>query len=99
MSDIETTLTRNRDLQPDRAETAWTFGQVLALLLLIMPLRDLVEMVLARQDRRHQTEKLRSLLLRQRFTSIDELRIVLLDGANPNLIIGGRLALVDSFGE
>jgi hypothetical protein len=39
--DIELTLSRNRQFQ-SREEANWGFGQVLALLLLVVPLRDFV---------------------------------------------------------
>jgi len=39
LSDIELTLSRNTQIQ-SRAEDQWGFGQVLALLLLVIPLRD-----------------------------------------------------------
>jgi len=41
LSDIELTLSRNTQIQ-SRAEDQWGFGQVLALLLLVIPLRDFV---------------------------------------------------------
>jgi hypothetical protein len=53
--DIELTLHRNRGLQaPGEAE--WGFGQVLAVLLLCMPLRDLLEMILARRQGRQERQ-------------------------------------------
>lgn len=53
ITDIELTLHRNQSLQA-AGETEWGFGQVLAVLLLFMPLRDLVEMILARRQRRQE---------------------------------------------
>ncbi|KAJ7931835.1 hypothetical protein B0H13DRAFT_1857491 [Mycena leptocephala] len=49
IADIELTLRRNRLLQ-DPGESAWTFGQILALLLLILPLRDLLETMSQRRE-------------------------------------------------
>ncbi|KAJ3501162.1 hypothetical protein NMY22_g19019 [Coprinellus aureogranulatus] len=52
----ELTLRRNTDLQGDHDETEWGFGQILAMLLLFLPLRDLVETILARRFRRQEKE-------------------------------------------
>lgn len=48
--DIELTLRRNQ-LQTS-SESNWTFGQILAMLLLVLPLRDLIETLLARRETR-----------------------------------------------
>ncbi|KAJ7663354.1 ankyrin repeat-containing domain protein [Mycena polygramma] len=53
--DIELTLLRNRAHQT-AGESEWTFGQILALLLLVLPLRDLVETMLARRETKRQEE-------------------------------------------
>ncbi|KAJ3518323.1 hypothetical protein NMY22_g13736 [Coprinellus aureogranulatus] len=53
--DIELTLRKNEYLQAS-GEAEWGFGQVLAVLLLFMPLRDLVEMMLARRQRRQEMQ-------------------------------------------
>ncbi|KAJ3505835.1 hypothetical protein NMY22_g17439 [Coprinellus aureogranulatus] len=55
IADIELTLRQNKDLQA-AGETEWGFGQVLAVLLLVMPLRDLIEMILARRQRRQENQ-------------------------------------------
>jgi len=52
--DIELTLSRNRQIQ-SREEDNWGFGQVLALLLLVVPLRDFVTSI--NDVRRKQREK------------------------------------------
>jgi hypothetical protein len=52
---IELTLRQNRGLQ-DASESSWTFGQILALLLLALPLRDLVKTIVDRQEKRHKKE-------------------------------------------
>jgi hypothetical protein len=49
--DIELTLRRNR-LLVSSGESVWTFGQILAMLLLVLPLRDLVETFLSRHEKR-----------------------------------------------
>ncbi|KAI3605795.1 multiple ankyrin repeats single kh domain [Moniliophthora roreri] len=54
--DIELTLQQNQHLQEDSDESSWTFGQILALLLLVVPLRDLLEAILARREKRHREE-------------------------------------------
>jgi hypothetical protein len=40
--DLESTLQQNQHLQQDTEESDWGFGQILALLLLILPLRDVL---------------------------------------------------------
>jgi hypothetical protein len=52
--DIELTLQRNHGLQTpgETSESNWTFGQILAMLLLVLPLRDLIETLLARRETR-----------------------------------------------
>ncbi|KAJ7255357.1 hypothetical protein C8J57DRAFT_1518287 [Mycena rebaudengoi] len=44
MVDIELTLRHNRPSD----ESAWTFGQILAMLLLVLPIRDVIEATIAR---------------------------------------------------
>ncbi|KAJ6459138.1 ankyrin repeat-containing domain protein, partial [Mycena vitilis] len=53
--DIELTLWRNRPRQ-DPGESTWAFGQILAIILLALPLRDLVETVLARRETQRKEE-------------------------------------------
>ncbi|KAJ6461871.1 ankyrin repeat-containing domain protein [Mycena vitilis] len=53
--DIELTLRRNRT-QQTTGKSEWTFGQILAILLLVLPLRDLVETMLARRETKRQEE-------------------------------------------
>ncbi|THU75121.1 hypothetical protein K435DRAFT_814624, partial [Dendrothele bispora CBS 962.96] len=54
--DIELTLHRNKAIQ-NSEESDWTFGQVLAMLLLAMPLRDLVETMLERREKRQDKKR------------------------------------------
>ncbi|KAJ3526265.1 hypothetical protein NMY22_g10231 [Coprinellus aureogranulatus] len=49
IADIELTLHRNGHLQTEE-ESQWGFGQILALLLIFMPLRDLVEALFRRRQ-------------------------------------------------
>jgi hypothetical protein len=58
--DIEFTLRRNGWLQ-DSSDTEWTFGQVLPMLLLVMPLRDILKSILARDEKRRREEHTASL--------------------------------------
>jgi hypothetical protein len=53
--DIELTRHMNPVLQGE-GESDWGFGQILAILLLLLPLRDLVEAVLARRLKQRQGE-------------------------------------------
>jgi hypothetical protein len=53
--DIEPTLRRNRGRQAS-GESFWTFGQILAMILLVLPLRDLVETMLARREKQRKDE-------------------------------------------
>ncbi|KAH8101553.1 ankyrin repeat-containing domain protein [Cristinia sonorae] len=57
--DIELTLQRNRHLQDSSSsdEGQWGFGQILAMILLVLPLRDIVETILARRERRHEQHR------------------------------------------
>ncbi|KAI0070307.1 ankyrin [Panus rudis PR-1116 ss-1] len=58
VADIELTIHRNRRVQDD-SENQWNFGQILAMLLLAIPLRDVVEAVI---QRRIQREKERQMI-------------------------------------
>jgi hypothetical protein len=55
--DIELTLRRNYRIQDqEQDEAEWGFGQILAILLLVLPLRDLIEALLARRSKQRQRE-------------------------------------------
>ncbi|KAH6894892.1 ankyrin repeat-containing domain protein [Coprinopsis sp. MPI-PUGE-AT-0042] len=69
---IELTLGTNRALQSDDEED-WGFGQILAILLLLLPLRDLVEAILARKLKKRQEEleeDLQEAIVREDFNGI-----------------------------
>jgi fumarate reductase subunit D len=74
--DTELTIAQVRDQQP--VESAWTFGQTLALLLLALPVRDTALLESYRRDSnrrreielRHNTAQLRSALERNDFDAI-----------------------------
>ncbi|KAF5324036.1 hypothetical protein D9611_008306 [Ephemerocybe angulata] len=53
--DIELALKQNAGLQ-GKDEAKWGFGQILAMLLLFMPLRDLAETILARRMKQRQKD-------------------------------------------
>jgi hypothetical protein len=104
--DIELTLHRNKGNQ-NGDEAAWGFGQVLALLLLIIPLRDAWR---ALQDIREKLkgiqEQFEELLLHecQAMPVVEELRRLIQKGANPNLWsadirFGNALQLVAYYGK
>jgi hypothetical protein len=52
--DVEITISQARQGQQQRDESEWTFGQTLALLLLSLPIRDLLEYVLRTQEMKHR---------------------------------------------
>ena len=58
--DIEVMLHVNKPLQ-EGGDLDWTFGQTLALLLLLVPIRDTVETFLMRREKRRQNEHTDSL--------------------------------------
>lgn len=47
----EVTIARNKRSLTDNGDTIWTFGQILALLLLLLPLRDLTEILYERNPK------------------------------------------------
>ncbi|TEB29278.1 ankyrin [Coprinellus micaceus] len=98
VADIELTLRRNQGIQ-ETEEKQWGFGQILAMLLVFLPLRDVVEMILARRLHR-QEEQIRKhvqaaawtkAVLRKDVSSILQL---VDEGADPNVSVeGGWTAL------
>ncbi|KAJ6568741.1 ankyrin repeat-containing domain protein [Mycena capillaripes] len=83
--DIEMTIQQNHALQAP-GESLWTFGQILAILLLVLPLRDLLEAVLERSDKRRRgehTESLRS-AIREKATTTT-IRDLIRKGADVNV--------------
>ncbi|KAJ6496205.1 ankyrin repeat-containing domain protein [Mycena sanguinolenta] len=53
--DTELTLRRNRGIETP-GDTSWTFGQVLPVLLIVMPMRDILEGVLERDEKRRRMQ-------------------------------------------
>jgi hypothetical protein len=97
IADIELTLRLNKRLQGDEEEeTRWGFGQILAMLLVFLPLRDVTEMILARRLRRQeqqikrheQTAAWGRAILRRDLKEI--LRLVK-EGADPNVSMEGTV--------
>jgi lipopolysaccharide export LptBFGC system permease protein LptF len=85
--DIELTL-----LQAS-GESAWTFGQILAMLLLVLPLRDLVETVLSRQEKQRKKEHTQSLQNAVKEGAKSETILALLkNGADVNTVVKGMYA-------
>jgi hypothetical protein len=100
--DIELTLRRNKRDQ-SHEEDEWGFGQVLALLLLVVPLRDFVTSILDIQEkverqrlaeaelRRVFTEHLQQAIITDTFDGHD-FKDLIERGANPNVELGGMYA-------
>lgn len=98
--DIEVTLQRNRSRQTP-GESAWTFGQILALLLLVLPLRDLVETIserretkrkseLAHRDKKHLAELIEALRISIRTEGTSDAILDLVQkGADVNTVVEG----------
>jgi hypothetical protein len=91
--DIELTLSRNRILQNSVDESNWTFGQILAMLLLVLPLRDLVETVLARHEKQRRDEHTVSLrnAIQEKATT-ETLCNLVRNGADVNAEVEGAVA-------
>ncbi|KAF6763506.1 ankyrin repeat-containing domain protein [Ephemerocybe angulata] len=81
--DIELALKQNVSLQ-GKDEGEWGFGQILAMLLLFMPLRDLAETILARRMKQRQKDL--DMALAAAINANDEsmVRTWIARGANPN---------------
>ncbi|KAH8077258.1 hypothetical protein BXZ70DRAFT_704804, partial [Cristinia sonorae] len=96
LADIELTIQRNRHLQDsDSGETQWNFGQILAMLLLVLPLRDLAETIVARRERRHEQQHKEELTRSLRVAieqRLSRLFIGLIErGADVNTIVEGMI--------
>ncbi|KAF5319003.1 hypothetical protein D9611_012709 [Ephemerocybe angulata] len=83
--DIEVALRQNAGLQgKDVVEAEWGFGQILAMLLLFMPLRDLAETFLARSMKQRQKDLDMGLGGAVKGSDLDLVRTWIARGANPN---------------
>ncbi|KAF5336382.1 hypothetical protein D9611_006550 [Ephemerocybe angulata] len=89
ITDIELTLKRNAGLQlVTTNEGKWEFGQILSMLLLILPLRDLAETILARRTKQRQKvliPGLRTAFKCKEWRTVSDLVKM---GADPNVIDG-----------
>ncbi|KAF6747699.1 hypothetical protein DFP72DRAFT_1016024, partial [Ephemerocybe angulata] len=79
--DIELTLKQNAHLQ-DPDEAKWGFGQILAILLLFMPLRDLAEALLARKMQKEMNLGLEGAVNQKQW---DAVLAFVARGADPNI--------------
>jgi hypothetical protein len=82
MVDIELTLRHNRPSD----ESAWTFGQILAMLLLVLPIRDVIEATIARIRTASIRDALRDELPMEKI-----LHLVTLPGTDINTRISGSI--------
>jgi hypothetical protein len=98
--DIELTLSRNKQIQ-SREANEWGFGQVLALLLLVVPLRDFAKSVIdiqrnIREKKEHANREfvthLRDAIRDDTFEGHD-FRSLIEQGANPNAQVEGICVL------
>lgn len=97
--DIEITLRRNQGFQDKKADDDWGFGQILAMLLVFMPLRDLLEtMVRRRQELETKlNDRLRGLietkanrLTGDRNQGLEDVMSLIRVGADPNTKSEGK---------
>ncbi|KAF6750522.1 ankyrin repeat-containing domain protein [Ephemerocybe angulata] len=93
LTDIELTIKRNASLQ-NTDEAEWGFGQILAMLLLFMPLRDLAETVLARRITQRRQDL--DLGLKGAIVSKDWNTVLALisRGADPNAKLEGDITAI-----
>lgn len=95
--DIELTLSRNERIQ-SRGEDEWVFGQVLALLLLVVPLRDFLASIIdirrklreMRQDLQDRFEKALRQAIEEDTLVGHHFRDFIEQGADPNTQLAGR---------
>jgi hypothetical protein len=84
--DIELTLSRNKPFQFDNGDDVWGFGQVLALLLLVLPLRDAWNAFRDIQTARNGVQKRFLQALRDEVAAtpvVERLGALMIDGADP----------------
>lgn len=100
MLDIELTLRQNRHLQDaGDSESVWTFGQILAMILLVLPLRDVLRTLLARYAQQREEEHILFLIhsrkvawenIIQGKVSPKTIQDLFKNGVDVNQKIGGR---------
>ncbi|KAJ6528110.1 ankyrin repeat-containing domain protein [Mycena capillaripes] len=84
--DIELTLSRNNPFQFDNGDDVWSFGQVLALLLLVLPLRDAWNAFRNIQRARNSLQERFLQALRDEVAAtpiVERLGALVIDGADP----------------
>jgi hypothetical protein len=86
--DIELTLRANRYLQ-ESDESEWGFGQILAMLLLVMPLRDLLETISERRESRWKTNNMETLRNAIKKEEVGNLENIIAYAANVDVIVDG----------
>ncbi|KAF6756434.1 ankyrin repeat-containing domain protein [Ephemerocybe angulata] len=91
--DIELALNQNGGLQ-DSEEAVWGFGQILAMLLLFMPLRDLTETILARRPKQRQKDLDMGLASAINAGNRSLVLTWLARGANPNARFEGNISAI-----
>ncbi|KAF5324023.1 hypothetical protein D9611_008326 [Ephemerocybe angulata] len=89
--DIELALKQNAGLQ-SKDEVEWGFGQILAMLLLFMPLRDLAETILARRMKQRQKDLDMGLGGAVKASDLNLARTWIARGANPNIKVEGEIS-------
>jgi hypothetical protein len=90
--DIELTLSRNKPSHLDDGDNVWGFGQVLALLLLVLPLRDAWNAFQDIQTARHSVQARFLQVLRDEVAATpiaERLGALVIDGADPRAPIKG----------
>jgi len=83
--DIEVMLLVNKPLQQG-GDLDWTFGQTLALLLLLVPIRDTVETFMMRREKRRQNEHTDSLRKAVEMGEIGVIQGLIEKGADVNVV-------------
>jgi hypothetical protein len=90
--DTELAIQRN-PYQHDTEKSQWTFGQTLAILLLAMPLRDLVEMIAEKREEQRKDEHTKSLQDAIKEESKGTIKSLIERGANINIKVTGMITV------
>ncbi|KAF5311676.1 hypothetical protein D9611_009544 [Ephemerocybe angulata] len=94
IADIELTLQQNAALlDQSKEEAEWGFGQILAILCLFMPLRDLAETILARRPKQRQRDLNVGLETAMKSKDWDAILILIQRGVDPNVKLNGATAI------
>lgn len=87
MINTELSLSRNANVQ--QSDSAWTFGQILAMLLLAPTIPNLAETILARQEGRRRTKLLKNTLASGIRADLMRVCDLVKRGGNVNVIARG----------